>query len=335
MPSILTHQYVAELFIARYQKAFPFLKKHSSLVWLGAQGPDPFFFYGRAPLKKRLEKDTINYFGSTLHNQAPHKSLWPLLEQGWFKAQTDEARKAYILGALTHYVLDRTCHPYVFFRSGFDEHGSLTGHYSADHARLEVEIDVALTNKLKLDATTYQPLQTLNVDPISLQSISQLYFSSFPKSVQATSFQQAVEDMKLTYKWLYHGRILKRLFFTMIAGKRSLAVSLMHPRTLPRAIALQALNLNRKSWRDPVTGATSQKSILQLIEIALEELGTIIDLITSSQLTETKFKQWCRSLDYDGKEVGKTMRYFQSYYSSYRGLANHDQLISQSKKKSV
>jgi hypothetical protein len=160
MPSILTHQYVAHLTITTFQKKLPFLKSQAPLVWLGAQGPDPFFFYGRAPFKKRLGRDSFNHFGSTLHNQAPHKSLWPLIQHGWFGPHADDTTRAYVIGALTHYVLDRTCHPYVFYRSGFDEHGSLTEHYNADHARLEVAIDAALVKKLNLNPKVYQPKNT-------------------------------------------------------------------------------------------------------------------------------------------------------------------------------
>jgi hypothetical protein len=335
MPSILTHQYVAHLTITAFQKQLPFLKSQAPLVWLGAQGPDPFFFYGHAPFKKRLGRDSLNHFGSTLHNQAPHKSLWPLIQHGWFGPHADYTTRAYVIGALTHYVLDRTCHPYVFYRSGFDEHGSLTEHYSADHARLEVAMDAALIQKLNLSPAIYQPQKTLSVDAISLQTISQLYFSAFPKLVQEHSYQQAVEDMQATYRFLYHGRWLNRLLVILIAGKRSLPFSLIHPHKIKETVANQALNLTRKSWRHPITGTSSQLTVPQLIQISEQEIKELINLLIQEQLTETKLKQWCNQVDYDGKEVGKTMRFFQSYYSSYRGRPNHDQLPNQSKKKSV
>ena len=335
MPSILTHHYFANTFIDRNQKRFVFLKKLSPLVWLGSQGPDPFFFYGRAPFKSRLGKTSLNQFGSLLHNQPPHQSLWPLIQHGWLGPKADEVSKAYTLGAITHYVLDRTCHPYVFYRSGFDEHGGLTDHYNADHAKLEVEIDLALIQHLRLSANIYQPKLTLQVDPVSLQSVSQLYFQAFSKHLTHETFQQAVEDMKATYKFLYHGSLLNRLLVIIIAGKRSLPFSLIHPHKIHMERAKVVLNLQHKSWRHPVTGVASKDSILQLIEKSETLMDEISQALLQDKVNESWLKTWCESIDYDGKKVGTTMRYFQSLYPSYRGKPNQDQSVNKSKNKSV
>ena len=335
MPSILTHQYFANFLIQKYQHHWPLLGKQASLVWLGSQGPDPFFFYGRAPFKNRLAKASMNQFGSLLHNQSPHQSIWPLIQHGWLGPQADDVSKAYVLGALTHYVLDRTCHPYVFYRSGFDEHGSLTEHYNADHAKLEVEMDIALIHHLRLSTVTYQPKVTLQVDPVSLQSVSQLYFQAFPKHVQHESFQQSVEDMKATYQFLYHGSWFNRLLVIFIAGKRSLPFSLIHPNSITMERSKTVLNLTHKKWRHPVTGISSTESVLDLIEKSKKMMDTMVELLSHDQLSEAEIKDWCDNIDYDGKKTGTTMQYFQSLYPSYRGKPSQDQSVNKSKKKSV
>ena len=335
MPSILTHQYFANLILEEVKKTIPFLTNQQSLLWLGSQGPDPFFFYGHAILRKRLSTTTINQFGSTLHNQAPVDSLWPLIEHGWFGSKADEVTKAYVIGALTHYALDRTCHPYVFYRTGFDEHGSLTGHYSADHARLEVEMDVALVDKFNLNTKVYQPKETLNLSKVSLQSISQLYFQAFPKQVQHDTFQLAVEDMQSTYQFLYHGSMLNRLLVVLVSGLRSLPMSLIHPHHLSGTVKDRSLNLSRKLWKDPVSGKTSQATMMQLIQNAKSYLQPLLKILIQGKLTRASLKDWTDSIDYDGKVVGKTMKYFSSYYPSYKGKPNHDNIRVQSPKKSV
>jgi hypothetical protein len=335
MPSILTHHYFANLFIDRNQKRWPFAKKLTPLIWLGSQGPDPFFFYGRAPFKSRLGKTSLNQFGSLLHNQLPHQSIWTLIKHGWLGPKADDVTKSYVLGALTHYVLDRTCHPYVFYRSGFDEQGSLTDHYNADHAKLEVEIDLALIHHLRLSSTIYQPKVTLQVDPVSLQSISQLYFQAFPKQVNHEAFQQAVEDMKATYKFLYHGSWLNRLLVIIIAGKRSLPFSLIHPHKILAERSKVVLNLQHQSWRHPVTGVASKDSVMNLIEKSEQLIDDISKALDQNKVDESWLKTWCQGIDYDGKEIGTTMKFFQSMYPSYRGKPHQDQSLSKSKKKSV
>lgn len=335
MPSILTHQHFANTIIKDVQKKLPFLTTQQSSVWLGSQGPDPFFFYGHAILKKRLSTTTINQFGSTLHNQDPVDSLWPLIEKGWFGSKADDVTKAYVLGALTHYALDRTCHPYVFYRTGFDEHGSLTGHYSADHARLEVEMDVAIVDKLKLETQIYQPKKTLDISKVNLQTISQLYFQAFPKQVQHQTFQLAVEDMQSTYRFLYHGSFFNRLLVVLVSGYRSLPMSLIHPHRLSNTVKDRSLNVTRKLWKDPVSGKSSSLTMMQLIEDAKNYLQPMLKSLMQGNLSKAVLKEWTDGVDYDGKPVGKTMKYFSSYYSSYKGKPNHDNIRVQPSKKSV
>ena len=335
MPSILTHQHFANFFIQKNQHRWPILEKHAPLVWLGSQGPDPFFFYGRAPFKTRLAKASMNQFGSVLHNQSPHQSIWPLIKHGWLGPKADDVTKAYVLGALTHYVLDRTCHPYVFYRSGFDEQGSLTDHYNADHAKLEVEIDIALMVHLRLSSTIYQPKITLSVDPVSLQMVSQLYFQAFPKQVNHEAFQQAAEDMKATYKFLFHGSWLNRLLVILIAGKRSLPFSLIHPQKIHPDRAKIVLNLQHKTWKHPVTGVVSKDSVINLMEKSEQLMDKVSQALHQNKVNESWLKTWCEDVDYDGKKFGTTMRYFQSLYPSYKGRPHQDQSLNKSKNKSV
>lgn len=335
MPSILTHQYFANLIIDDLKKSSPFLHTQIASVWLGSQGPDPFFFYGHAILKKRLSTTSINQFGSTLHNQDPVDSLWPLIEQGWMSNQADEVTKAYVMGALTHYALDRTCHPYVFYRSGFDEHGTLSGHYNADHARLEVEMDVALIDRLKLQSKTYQPRVTLDISKVSLQTISQLYFQVFPKQTQHETFQLAVEDMQSVYRFLYHGSILNRLLVILVSGRRSLPMGLIHPHRLPSSVKDRSLNVSRKQWKDPVTGKTSQATVMQMIQEAKTYIMPLLKKLIDGKLTKSLLKDWTDRIDYDGKPVGKTMQYFHSYYPSYQGKPSQDNIRNHPSKKSV
>ena len=335
MPSILTHQYFANQIIQQFKNKLTFLESNQALVWVGSQGPDPFFFYGNAPFKRRLSRTTINQFGSTLHNQKPEQSLWPLIQKGFLGSHADDITKAYVIGALTHYALDRTCHPYVFFRSGFDEHGSLSGHYNADHARLEMEMDIGLVQKLKLSSQVYQPKHTLVVDPVSLQSISQLYFTCFPKQVSHHTYQDAVNDMRATYRFLYHGSMFNRLLVVIIAGRRSLPMSLIHPTNLKSVVTEQALNVTRKTWKHPITGKAQTDTVLQLIQQAQTYLEKLIASLIKGTLTETELIAWCDEVDYDGKKFGKTMRYFSSYYPSYRGKPHQQDVRHNPTKKSV
>lgn len=316
MPSILTHQYFADRLIAQYQKTWPFLKKYAHVVWAGSQGPDPFFFFGKAPFKKRLGRQTINTFGSTLHNQLPIKSLLPLLKQGWYHHQKDEVLQAYLFGALTHYVLDRVCHPYVFYRSGFDDQGQLTAYFSADHARLEVEIDSALLQQENLPSTMYQPKATLRIDNLLLSQVSELYGKAFPKDLNIDTYRQAVEDMRATYQFLFHGSFVNRLLVIVMAGRRSLPYSLMHPTKLQSGLANQAINRARKTWYHPVTKQASRQSFIQLMDAATTLFSECVTLLKQPELDEKKWRTFTADIDYDGKPFNTKMTHQSPYLRS-------------------
>lgn len=308
MPALLTHHYFAQTLIESYQKKYPFLGLFSSLVWLGAQGPDPFFFYGHAPFKKRLETSSINQWGTTLHNQNPEQSLAPLLKQFWWNVQTEPEEKAYLVGALSHYVLDRICHPFVFYWSGFDEHGQLSKPYGYQHARWEVSIDVALLDALKLDPTKYQPKETLSIHQRALIKISEGYHQAFPKPLNHEHFLQAVEDMKATYRYLYHPHLFKQLLIRLLTGPQSLALGLIHPRRISEQQKNLVLNLRRKKWLHPLTGIPSQLTFLQLIEEGKMLFAQAMKLLAMPRYEPLAWQSFFESIDYDGKPTGETLK---------------------------
>jgi hypothetical protein len=170
---------------------------------------------------------------------------------------------------------------------------------------------------------------------VSLQSISQLYFQAFPKHVNHDAYQQSVQDMKATYQFLYHGSWVNRLLVMLIAGKRSLPFSLIHPNKISLERSKTVLNLHHKKWRHPVTGISSTESVMTLIEKSDKMMDKISDLLSQDKVNETMIKTWCENVDYDGKEIGTTMQYFQSFYPSYKGKPSQDPSINKSKKKSV
>ena len=63
MPAILTHYT-----FAKFEGVNP-ERKHFGALVLGSQGPDPFFFYGMLPWKKREGSKVVNTFGSGLHKR--------------------------------------------------------------------------------------------------------------------------------------------------------------------------------------------------------------------------------------------------------------------------
>jgi hypothetical protein len=91
------------------------------------------------------------------------------------------------------------------------------------------------------------------------------------------------------------------------------------------------LNTQHKKWRHPITGVTSTESILTLIKKSEAMMDTLIQALLKNKVNEAFIKSWCEEVDYDGKQSGTTMRYFQSIYPSFRGKPSQNQSLNKTK----
>lgn len=137
MPGPLTHILFANSLQSSLAYIFPFLASYQEEYKLGSLGPDPFYFFGSLHLYHQ-DKSISKKLGSSLHLYHPLKTFSPLLKIIHGSFQEKNIFFSYLLGFLTHYVLDVCMHPYVFYHLGFNEEGLInTMPFRADHIRLE------------------------------------------------------------------------------------------------------------------------------------------------------------------------------------------------------
>ena len=104
---------------------------------LGLQGPDLFFYYLPSYV---LHGGNIGALAHTSETNAFFRGL--LQSYSRFSSQTDrDIAEAYLTGFLGHYLLDTTCHPYIYAASHYQGKGK---DYFSHHAYLEIDIDTAL-----------------------------------------------------------------------------------------------------------------------------------------------------------------------------------------------
>ena len=126
MASNYTHYKFGHLAVASStEKVRAIVENNRELFDIGVHGPDILFYY--KPYKNPIRKNEISSRGYGLHK----KTGLEVFEKMSAVAQTDE-EKAYLLGFVTHFVLDTAVHSYIERQT---EKGVLT------HIEMENELD--------------------------------------------------------------------------------------------------------------------------------------------------------------------------------------------------
>lgn len=149
MPSAITHALVAEEAAKRLPSRLKTLfDEYPAVCFLGAQGPDPFFF-------ATASKEGQN-FGKFLHRSHIYETFC-LFVQYLKKLPDDKARVvlAYCLGYVAHHCTDVAFHPFVY---RFIEQNKL---HQRAHQRIENDWDVYFSRKLRAREVEFYPFPAL------------------------------------------------------------------------------------------------------------------------------------------------------------------------------
>ena len=307
MPSLLTH-YVF----------YKTINNNEDIGIIGTQGPDPFFYYGNAiRITKRARE--LRAFGTFLHKQDPAITFKYLLEYILGSNKSEQPILInYLKGMLAHYILDKNCHPYIFYKSGFvTQKDNNKFKYFKNHANIESGIDVLIMDHFKNSTKTYEALRFNKKD---LKIVSKMIYSLGKgcyknKYIKVNSFYKATKSMKFVNKFLFDKNGKKKQFFDKHLGFTP-ASPMCQPQL--KDIKLDFLNLNHKVWKDCVTNKNERKEdFYELFDTALLEFKKdfkIFDNILKGKEKPTFVNTMFDEINHNGFKVGSEMKYFDSFY---------------------
>ncbi|MDF2721333.1 MAG: hypothetical protein K0Q59_1008 [Paenibacillus sp.] len=265
MPNIWTHFIFGRELAKRigWNDAFstPELQR---VFQLGCQGPDFLFYHRFFPWQSSIGMQRL---GGTMHKEACGPLLLDLLEN--VKGQPlQSADTVYTLGFLTHHILDRNAHPYIFYRSGFKKW---------HHQRFEIIIDTLVARKL------------LNVETWNTPVWEQLYVGDQLPGKMADVFVQLTRkhypDAAGTLTpddWndAYRGMIrAQKLFHDPSGWKRLLTFGQIEPFVFKKTNApIDYLNEAKQPWRHPSDlDEESSSSFWDLWDQAMDDGAIVMD----------------------------------------------------------
>lgn len=274
MPALITHHLFGEESIDRLPQGVIASDEERIAFILGNQGPDPFFFHMLTP---RVSDCTL--LAQVMHRSRMSRQF-SCLRDGVSHLQPRDANlgRAFALGLLSHYVLDRNAHPFVYEQQfGIVESDlDLEDSGSQVHAVLESDLDVLML-QLKRDGATvddYPPageiVTTDRINRVAGVLMSYVAGRVYGIDIPAGEYGAAVSDMQLLYRTIEPAGSAKTRAIALVEGivhDYSLLDGLAHRVTteLPERTG----NLVHLTWKNPFTDEVSNESFPEVFDRAL------------------------------------------------------------------
>lgn len=303
MPNLIAHR----IFIDRLIEDASLSETERDALRLGTQGPDPLFYYGIVPWRAWHYLAAVKRYGNEIHRTNGEEFLNRLSKQ--VDLIKDEGEKktfsAFVMGQIAHLFLDRALHPFVYYFSGFDKEGKLTGEFHFEHAHFESRIDSALLERYEVlgfsgrteTLLPYNKSVTKVVDKYLTPVIREMFNAKLSKKYYTNSLKN-IRSMQ---------RMTRNKFVKFVSGRRSMFNALFTPK---KAMG-DPLNLTKEEWCNPVT-----KKLFDLNFIELMEQEIQVAAIVFKEYFQTKKIPNINTItderSYKGVEVGARLTYWKN-----------------------
>lgn len=246
-----------------------------------AQSHDYLFYY-----KFGIKRKKINSLGHKAHHKNTQDYLINVIEE--IKKNHEENTPellAYLYGSITHYVLDTTCHPYIFYKTGvYRKTEPKTRKYFGGHNQIEKDLDAIYykkyTNKdYNLCNVTKEIIGKPLFSAKLITTLNNVYKKTYNKDNIGYYYQKGVNNARLIYNIVVNDRfgIKKTLYrlldFIIYRNKRYISTY----STYIKKPNLGYLNLEKKEWNNPcLPEQKHNESFEELYNLAVGKAITII-----------------------------------------------------------
>lgn len=285
MASSITHAYfILDVYDRLGLKSRELLVRHKELLKTTAQSMDVLFFYNLMNFKKGKE---MRDFGEYFHRHRVYPFFETLIHYIKYNHfQYDPEVMSFLYGMLSHYVLDRTVHPYVIYRTGvYDKKNPSTYKYNQLHGEMESYFDNYLVmvreNQLPWKKKCHQFYCTVNDFGPGLQEVMDFtYREVWGIENFHTYYLTAIKQMRVFSRvFRYDPYGWKRRFYQVVDAICPKCLLRKEPLSYRMSMKSHAwfLNLEHQKWYHPCDKRThSTKSLIELYTQALDETVEMI-----------------------------------------------------------
>lgn len=287
MPSIITHDMFAKNVLDKLDiKDAEMINKAKQIYLTFAQSHDYLFHYSSFDFKKAKQ---IRKFGNKAHKKKT---------QAYFISIINNIKKhnlenyppaiAYLYGSITHYVLDSTCHQFIFYKTGtYNKKEKSSYKYRGEHAHIEKDLDAYYYKKYygkdyKYCNVSKDIIKSPIFDNELINLINETYHDVYNEDHIGYYYKKSVNIAKIKYSIFINDRFGIKRFFYKIIDKitRRRFGCLSAYSTHINDINENFLNLDHKVWNHPsFQDKTYNYSFDDLLEISLKKCLKIIEVV--------------------------------------------------------
>ncbi len=289
MADFLTHILLADAVLDRLEsrRILESVTKKRSLYHLGAQGPDPLFFYNCFP---GSGKGLLKGLGEVMHRQ----KTGAFLQYGFRRLQNVSYDKnwmdlaIYLCGFICHFTLDRMLHPYVYWATDQWIWGMDGTPRKVTHQQVEMALDVILWKELK--RTPAYKVKTRKLVDIGSHWPSGVASFLVEAFVELYGIEADQKELNKILSGFYRGH---DLLFDPKGWKKALINWLdsftgggIKPPKFPYPTACDATidwaNRKKRTWVNPfIEGETHTSSVDELLDVVADTAAIHINTLFS------------------------------------------------------
>lgn len=223
-----------------------------------SQGPDVLFFYNSINLK---ESSRIKTFGRFVHKNNSQDFFINLVK--YIKSNNysnNHDIMAFLYGYICHYILDSTCHPFIFYKTGVYRKNKETLKYNSLHNDMETFIDAYIIHAKKgIEPRKFKvhdfALNTKKFSKELSDVIDNVFYKTFKEENLSKKYITSIKNMHLLYKLVRYDRfgIKKKIysFLDMIKPKKILKFKQLSY-AMNYKNKMHYLNLEKNKWNHPL-----------------------------------------------------------------------------------
>jgi len=285
MPSTVTHTYfIMDIFDKLPLERKKFLKEQKEKMRVFAQSTDPFNFYFSLNLKKAAK---IRRFADHSHTYKTGELLVTLTNYIKYNYLYQKPEViAYLYGMISHYILDCTLHPYIYYKTGeFNKTNKLTYKYNSKHHEMETTIDKYMI-KIREGIIPYKYkhynkcIKPFRFSKDLIEVINFCYKETYNIKNMHKFYYNSIKDMYLAFKLLrYDPHGIKEKIYKLtdiVTPKNFIKITFLSYHYYPINYN-QYLNTNHNKWYYPTS--KTQKYSYSFIDLYIKALNKAIKTI--------------------------------------------------------